>query len=369
MKIPFYAFDEMHQPIKKEVMQKFDQFFASNQFILGQEVREFEASFAKYCETEFCLGVSNGLDALILSLISLGIGKGDEVIVPSNTYIATVLSIIHTGAQPVLVEPFIDTYNIDTNKIEKSITSKTKAIIAVHLYGQPCDMSSLEKIVNEHKLYLIEDNAQAQGALWKGKKTGSFGHVNAVSFYPGKNLGALGDAGAITSNDKKLKEKIVALRNYGSSEKYKNKYIGYNNRLDECQASILNVKLKSLDEWNRKRNEIAAFYLENLNEIEDLILPVIDQNAKSVFHIFCVRTKRRDELQMHLNKKGIGTLIHYPIPLNKQECFMDHDFIKKDCPIALELASTSLSLPIWPGLDTEQLLYIVNSIKSFFGEN
>ena len=367
--VPFYSFEKINSLVKNDILENFSLFLSEEQYILGPQVKAFESQYAKFSNTKECIGISNGLDAITLSLKALDIGLSDEVIVPSNTYIATILSIINVGAKPVLVEPCIKTYNIDYKKIEAKITEKTKCIIPVHLYGQPANMSEINQIAKKNKLYVVEDNAQAQGATWNKKKTGSFGILNATSFYPGKNLGALGDAGAITTDDVFLSEKLKSLRNYGSSIKYENQHIGYNNRLDECQAGFLSIKLKFLEYWNRERISIAKNYNQQLDGVGDLILPFVDSNAISVFHIYCIRSQHRDKLQSFLTSKGIGTLIHYPIPPHKQACFKGMDFTYNQFPIATELAKTSLSLPIWPGISLQLQQYVIDSIKVYFSEN
>jgi dTDP-4-amino-4,6-dideoxygalactose transaminase len=364
--VNFYSMDSMNKLIHKEVMESFSNFFVNSNYVLGPNVEKFEKEYSNYNGTQFCVGTSNGLDSLILCLKSLNIGKGDEVIVPSNTFIATVLAVIHCNATPVFIEPDIKTYNLDHNLLEKVLTVKTKAIIAVNLYGNPCDFTNILKFTTKHKLYLIEDNAQAQGATWNGNLTGSFGKVNAVSFYPGKNLGAFGDAGAITTNSESISKKIKSLRNYGSSKKYHNEFIGHNFRMDECQAGFLSIKLKYIDNWNNERIKIANIYFQELLNIKGLILPTILENAKSVFHIFNIRTKKRDQLKEYLFENGIETLIHYPIPPHLQECFKYLKIKENSFPIAEELANTSLSLPIWPGIKETDVYYISSKIKFFF---
>jgi dTDP-4-amino-4,6-dideoxygalactose transaminase len=295
-----------------------------------------------------------------------GINSGDEVIVPSNTYIATWLAVSFLGAKPVPVEPIIDTYNIDPDKIEAAITEKTKAIIPVHLYGQACKMDRIMDIAQRNNLKVIEDNAQAQGAMFNGKLTGSFGDINATSFYPGKNLGALGDAGAITTNNDNYAHRARRLRNYGSDKKYYNKEIGHNMRLDELQAALLSVKLKYLREWTNQRQQIAAWYDESLNGVGDLILPKVAPNATHVYHLYVVRTNRRDELQKYLTVNGIGTLIHYPVPPHLQEAYNDLGYKKGDSPIAEAIAETCLSLPIWPGMAHDEVGQVSLTISKFF---
>ncbi len=365
MKIPFVSFEYMHQPIKVEMLQAFETFYDSNWFVLGNRVKAFEAEYATFNKVQNCVGVSNGLDALHIALKTLGVGEGDEVIVPSNTYIATWLAVSYVGAIPVPVEPNIYTYNIDITKIEAAITSKTKAIMPVHLYGQACEMDAIMAIANKYNLFVIEDNAQAQGATFKDKITGSFGDINGTSFYPGKNIGALGDAGAVTTNNPLLAEKAKILRNYGSSKKYYNEVIGFNMRLDECQAAFLSVKLRHLEQWITQRQIIANWYNEALHGIGNLILPTTHTNATHVYHLYIIKTKQRDALQKHLEEQGIGTLIHYPLPPHLQEAYKGLGYKKGDFPIAEELAENCLSLPMWPGITKQQVYYIANKISLF----
>ena len=356
----------MHAPIKEEIMQTFEAFYDSNWYVLGDKVKQFEADYALFNKTEYSVGISNGLDALHIALMSLGIGKGDEVIVPSNTYIATALAVSYVGATPIFVEPNIETYNIDPALIEQAISPKTKAIMPVHLYGQACEMEAIKAIADKHKLYIIEDNAQSQGASYKGKITGSFGDINGTSFYPGKNLGALGDAGAITTNNIELAQKAMVLRNYGSQKKYYNEVIGHNMRLDECQAAFLSIKLKQLNNWTIQRQEIANWYNGALIGIEQIILPKIAQGATHVYHLYLIRTEKRNELQNYLTENGIGTLIHYPIPPHLQEAYSSLGFKKGDFPIAEKIAETCLSLPMWPGMTKDMVDQIASSIKLYF---
>jgi dTDP-4-amino-4,6-dideoxygalactose transaminase len=360
--IPFLNFKPMHEQIRSEMHQAFSDVYDSYWYIMGEKLQTFEASYAKYNQTKYCVGVSNGLDALILALEALNIGKGDEVIVPSNTYIASVIAITSVGATPVFVEPRMDTYNINPELIEQNITKRTKAIMPVHLYGQACEMDYIMKLAKAYDLYVVEDNAQAHGSSYNGKLTGSFGHANGVSFYPGKNLGALGDAGAVTTNKEEIAEKIKALRNYGSHKKYHNDYVGLNRRLDELQAALLSVKLQYLNDWTQERKEIARTYNESLVG-SNLILPQLASNADHVYHLYVVRTSKREELQEHLNNKGVGTLIHYPIPPHLQKAYKYLGYRKGDFPIAEEIAKTTISLPLWPGMlksDMKDLCKIVN---------
>ena len=323
-----------------------------------------ERSFAEYCNTMYCVGVGNGLDALFLSLKALGIGENDEVIVPSNTYIATALAVTYVGAKPVFVEPDIRTYNIDPTKIEAAITDKTKAMIPVHLYGQPCDMDPILEIAKKHNLFVIEDCAQAHGAMYKGKAVGSFGDAAGFSFYPGKNLGALGDAGAVVTNNEELAKKIRALGNYGSDYKYHHIYKGNNSRLDELQAAFLSVKLPHLDKMNKERRRIAQRYIDGITN-EEVILPFIPAYANPVWHIFGIRCKRRNELEKYLNDAGIGTNKHYPIPIHLQECYKDLGFMKGDFPIAEEISATELSIPMYYGMTDEEVQYVIDRINEF----
>lgn len=366
MKIPFLSFTATNDKIKDEAEKAFQNVFNSNWYILGQYVTGFEKQYAAFNNTVHCIGVSNGLDALHLALKSVAVDKGGEVIVPSNTFIASALAVSYTGATPVFAEPDIQTYNIDPLEIESCITEKTKAIMPVHLYGQACTMDAIMQIAAKHNLYVIEDNAQAQGAAFKNKKTGSFGHINGTSFYPGKNLGALGDAGAVTTNDPALAKKVKMLRNYGSEKKYEHEMIGYNMRLDELQAAFLCVKLKYLDEWTKERQQIADWYNETLKGVGDLVLPMVAPGCTHVYHLYVIRTKKRSELQDYLQRHDIGTLIHYPIPPHLQKAYSDLGYKKGDFPVAEEIAETCLSLPLFPGLTQQEVLYVSEQIKNFF---
>jgi dTDP-4-amino-4,6-dideoxygalactose transaminase len=369
MKIPFLSFDNRNQQIREQAIAAFTSFFDTKWYVLGNATKQFEAEFATYCEVPYCVGISNGLDALHLALKVLGVGEGDEVIVPSNTYIATVLAVSYCGAKPIFVEPDVQTYNIDPKKIEAAITKNTRAIMPVHLYGQACEMEAIMKIAEEHNLYVIEDNAQAQGATFKGKKTGSFGHLNATSFYPSKNLGAFGEAGAITTDIEKYADLVSVYRNYGSQKRYYNMVKGYNNRIDECQAALLSVQLPYLDKWNAERQRLFVEYMELLKGSKDLILPLIAEGATTVGHLFVVRHNKRDELQAYLSENGIGTLIHYPVPPHLQECYKELGYQNGDFPIAEMLAQTSLSIPLYPGLTDDEVSYIAQKVRQFCSEN
>lgn len=335
-------------------------------YILGEEVRRFETAYAVFNQVNHCIGVGNGLDALHIALKVLGVGPGDEVIVPAHTFIATWLAVTQVGATPVPVEPHRETYNIDPAKIEAAITPRTKAILPVHLYGQACDMEAIMAIAGKHDLLVVEDNAQAQGAAFNGRLTGSFGHASGTSFYPAKNLGALGDAGAITTNDEALAEKIHAFRNYGSHKKYYNDLIGVNSRLDELQAAVLSVKLPYLHQWTASRVRSAGLYRKYLEEVPEVILPGAAAGATHVYHVYAIQTRQRDALQAFLSDKGIGTAIHYPVPPHLQQAYRYLNYKAGDFPIAEAIASQCLSLPLWPGLREEQVQYISQSIKAFF---
>lgn len=366
MDIPFLNFSPMHSAIKAEMQTAFEQVYDGNWYILGQYLANFEKQYALFSKTEHAIGVSNGLDALHLALKVLGVGIDDEVIVPSNTYIATALAASYVGAIPKFVEPDPFTYNIDPKLIEAAITDKTKAIIPVHLYGQACEMDTIMDIAHKHNLYVVEDNAQAHSATFKGKITGSWGHVNGTSFYPGKNLGALGDGGAVTTNDTELAQQIKVLRNYGSAVKYQNEVIGFNMRLDELQAAFLSVKLNYIADWTHQRQQIAAWYNQALKNVGDLILPQVQSDATHAYHLYVITTKHRDALQNHFHENGIGTLIHYPIPPHLQKAYNFLDHKKGDFPIAEMLADTCLSLPIWPGMNKDHVDRIADTANSFF---
>lgn len=364
MKIPFVSFCPMERKLDKEIREAFERVYARSWYIEGIEDETFEKSFAEYCCAKYSVGVGNGLDALMLALKALGIKDGDEVIVPSNTYIATALAVTYVGAMPVFVEPDIRTFNINPNLIEAAITKKTKAIMPVHLYGQACDMDSVISVAKQHNLYVVEDCAQAHGATYKGKRVGSFGDVAGFSFYPGKNLGALGDAGAIVTNRKEVAEKVRALGNYGSDYKYHHIYQGNNSRLDELQAAFLLAKLPYLDRMNEERRRVADRYLNEITNPE-IILPVVDENCEPVWHIFGVRCKRRDELEAFLNEKGIGTNKHYPIPIHLQQCYENLGFHEGDFPISEEISMTQLSIPIYYGMTDNEVQYIIDVINEF----
>lgn len=364
MKVPFVSFKPLEKELEKPLRAAFDRVFERSWYIDGAEDKAFEEAFAAYCNADFCVGCGNGLDALLLVLKAWGIGDGDEVIVPSNTYIATALAVTYVGATPVFVEPDIRTYNIDPNLIEEKITPKTKAIMPVHLYGQPCDMDPIMAIAKKHNLYVLEDCAQAHGATYKGKIIGSFGDAAGFSFYPGKNLGALGDAGATVTNDKALADKVRALGNYGSDYKYHHIYKGNNSRLDELQAAFLRAKLPTMDKVNENRRYIASRYLKGITNPK-IVLPYVPEYAVPVWHVFAVRCKERDALAAFLTEKGLGINKHYPIAMHLQDCYKDLNLPKGSLPIAEEISETELSLPMYYGMTEEEIDYVIDAINNF----
>lgn len=364
MKIPFVSFKPLEKELDSGLRAAFERVYSNSWYIEGNEDKNFERKFAEYCGTDYCIGVGNGLDALILILKALGISRGDEVIVPSNTYIATALAVTYVGATPVLVEPDINTFNINPDNIESKITDNTKVIMPVHLYGQACDMDPIMEIADKYNLYVVEDCAQAHGATYKGRKIGTFGIAAGFSFYPGKNLGALGDAGAVITNDKGLADKIRAIGNYGSDYKYHHIYKGNNSRLDELQAAFLSVKLEHLEKMNIDRRRIADRYLKGIDN-PNVILPYVMSENVPVWHIFGIRCNNRNDLEMYLNERGIGTNKHYPIPIHMQECYSDLGIDEGELPIAEEISSTELSLPLYYGMTDEEIDYVITSINSF----
>jgi dTDP-4-amino-4,6-dideoxygalactose transaminase len=367
MKIPFLDLGAAYRELQSEIDAAVARSLASGYYIGGPELELFESEFADYCGTANAVGVANGLDALHLALRALGVNAGDEVIVPSNTYIATWLAVSHCGAIPVPVEPDPSTYNIDPDLIERAITSRTKVILPVHLYGQPANLDPILEIAHRRGLRVLEDGAQAHGARYKGQRIGGHGDIVAWSFYPGKNLGAMGDGGAITTNDSQLAERIRVLRNYGSRVKYVNEELGYNSRLDPLQAAILRVKLAHLDNWNDRRKVIAARYLDELGE-SDLALPYVPEWADPVWHLFVVRHQRRNTIQEQLTEAGIGTLIHYPVPPHLQQAYADMGLDSGSLPISEAIHREVLSLPIGPHLQGQQVDQIVSSLKSVADE-
>ena len=362
MKVPFATMQVMHKEIRKEMLDKFTEIYDKGWYIGGEECSKFEEEYAKFIGTKYCIGTGNGLDALRLAMLALDIGEGDEVIVPSNTYIATALAVTYTGARPVLVDPDINTYNLSETGVEEAITNKTKAIIVVNLYGQSGDMDEIVKIAKKHKLYLIEDCAQSHNSKYKGKNTGTFGDVGCFSFYPGKNLGALGDAGAVVTNNKKIADKVRAIANYGSIEKYKHIYKGINSRLDEVQAGLLRIKLKQLNKYTKERQRLANIYLEKITNPK-IVLPQVGKDRTHVWHVFAIRCKTRDDLQEYLKKHDIGTIIHYPISIAKQKAYKDDKL--NDLPIARKIAKEELSLPLYYGMTDEEINYVIDVINKY----
>jgi dTDP-4-amino-4,6-dideoxygalactose transaminase len=347
-------------------MEAFSDVYDSNWFLLGRQLSGFESAYASFNHVRHCLGVSNGLDALRIALATLNIRPGDEVILPANTFIATALAVLHAGATPVFADPSEQTYNIGVTAIEQAITQKTRAVIPVHLYGQPCDMPPIMQLARQHSLHVIEDNAQAQGARFVGKLTGSWGDINATSFYPGKNLGALGDAGGITTDDEQLAQKAAVVRNYGAAEKYRHTEMGFNMRMDECQAAFLSIKLKYLMDWTEQKRTIAAWYDSRLQGIGDIITPFVHPDAYHVYHLYVIRTARREELKDFLAAKGIATLIHYPVPLHKEKIFTGAIRSAGRLPISESLAASCLSLPLWVGMQEEEVDRVCTGIINFF---
>lgn len=355
--IPFLDLKAPHIDLRSQLQDAFERVLDSGWYIQGNELKQFEVEFANYCEAKHCIGVGNGLDALHLILRAYGIGDGDEVIVPSNTYIATWLAASYAGATPIPVEPDERTYNIDPARIEAAITSRTKAIMVVHLYGQPADMDAIKVIARKYNLKVVEDAAQAHGARYKGRRVGTLGDAAGFSFYPGKNLGAIGDGGAVTTNDAELAENIRMLGNYGSRVKYHNEVKGYNSRLDELQAAFLREKLKKLDAWNAQRQVLAAEYSHQLKDSK-LVIPFVPEWADPVWHLFVVRSQQRENLQAYLQQQGIGTMIHYPIPPHLQLAYADLGYKLGTFPVSEAIHEEVLSLPLGPAMNLSQIEHI-----------
>lgn len=364
MKIPFVSFEPMHKEIEDEILTKFKEVYEKNWFIQGEEVSKFEEEFAEFCGAKYCVGCGNGLDALYLILRAYDIGEGDEVIIPSNTYIATALAVSYTGAKPIFVEPDLLTYNINPELIERAITKNTKAIMAVHLYGQPADMDEINRIAKNYNLKVIEDSAQSHGAQYKGTKVGALGDASGFSFYPGKNLGALGDAGAVVTNNKELADKIRAIGNYGSDRKYHHIYKGTNSRLDEVQAAFLRIKLRNLNKWNEERRKIAQRYSDGITN-PNIIKPVEADYAKHVWHLFVVRTEKRNELEKYLNDNGIATTIHYPIPMHIQGAYKELNIAEGSLPFAEQVANEVISIPLWYGMKDDEIDFVIEKLNSW----
>jgi dTDP-4-amino-4,6-dideoxygalactose transaminase len=364
MRIPFLDIGATYWDLKEEIDKAVARVFSSGWFLLGAELEAFEQEFAEYLGVKHCVGVGNGLEALHLTLRAMEVGPGDEVIVPSHTFIATWLAVSSTGATPVPVEPDERTYNLDPAKIEVAITERTRAIIPVHLYGMPADMGAILQIAHRHGLLVLEDAAQAAGARYKDQRVGGLGDAAGWSFYPGKNLGCFGDGGAVTTNDEALAERVRALRNYGSRIKYSHEVQGYNSRLDEIQAAMLRVKLEHLDKWNSRRRQIAHHYLEELQDV-DIVLPYVPDWAETVWHLFVVRSRRRDALQEYLQKEGIGTVIHYPKPPHLQEAYKGTIPAADTLKIAEAVSAEVLSLPIGPHMSDSQVHEVIQAVRRF----
>lgn len=364
MKIPFLNLKKLHEEHIDEILEEIAKVANGGNYILGETVKDFEKNWATYCESKYAIGVGNGLDALRLALLAVDIGPGDEVIVPSHTFIATWLAVSSVGAMPVPVDINEKSFNLQETNIESSISERTKAIIPVHMYGRPCNLQEIHRIASKHDLYMIEDAAQAHGSIYQNKKIGGFGDLTCWSFYPGKNLGALGDGGAVTTDNLLLAEKILSLRNYGSTTKYVNTIKGINSRLDAIQACTLSVKLKYLDKWNRRRNEIAKIYDQNLKQSINLTKPEIPTNNNwSCWHLYVIQCSQREKLQDYLSEKGIQTLIHYPIPPFKQKAYKEFDDISM--PKALKVCTKILSLPICPYMSDTMVEYIISHLNNY----
>ncbi len=362
MKVPFLELKPAYEELRAGLDAAYQRVMKSGWYLLGRESEAFESEFAGYCGTKHCVAVGSGLDALHLILRAYDIGSGDEVIVPAHTFIATWLAVSNAGATPVPVEPDSGTYNLDPDRIEAAITPRTKAIMPVHLYGQPADMDPITQVARRHGLKVVEDNAQAQGARYKGRRTGSLGDAAGSSFYPAKNLGAFSDAGAVTTDDAQLADRVRRLRNYGSKEKYYHETKGFNSRLDELQAAFLRVKMKFLDEWNARRRDIAARYLADLSHVPNLTLPFVPDWAEPVWHLFVVRHPGRGAFQRKLAAADIGTTIHYPVPPHLSGAYADGSWSRGAFPIAENLADTVLSLPMGPHLSPEQTSRVIEEV-------
>lgn len=363
MKVPFLDLKAAYLELKDELDEAYHRVMDSGWYILGKEVEAFEHEWADYCGVKHCVGVGNGLEALHLALLAVGVGPGKEVIVPANTYIATWLAVTYTGAVPVPVEPDPRTFNIAPDRIEAAVTPRTQAILPVHLYGHPADMDPIMELAHRHSLKVVEDNAQAQGAKYKGRRTGGLGHAAGNSFFPSKNLGSFGDAGAVTTDDQELADRVRVLRNYGSRKKYYNEVIGYNSRLDELQAALLRVKLRRLDEWNDRRRAAAKEYSRLLSETPSLILPQAAEWAEPVWHQFVIRHPKRDSLQDELSAQNIGTLIHYPVPPHQSEAYLSMGMGEGLFPETEAMARSVLSLPIGPHLSDEQIRSVAGTVR------
>jgi len=364
--IPFIDLRKQNDSVKQDIMKSIESIIDSSSFILGKSVSDFEKDFASAHNAKFCVALSSGTDANHLSLWSLGIKPGDEVIIPANTFIATAWGATLCGAVPVFADCKADSYNLDADKIEERITPNTKAVVAVHLYGQPADLDKIKEITNRHNIHLLEDAAQSHMAEYKNRKIGSFGKSASFSFYPGKNLGALGEGGAVITNNSEIASIVKMMRDHGCREKYHHEIYGHNYRMEGIQGAVLGIKLKLLEEWTDKRRQVAQKYNELLGNTGDLILPVEKDYAKHVYHLYVIKTKKRNELQEYLKKNSISTGLHYPVPLHLQKCFLELGYKKGDFPVTEELAETCLSLPMFPELTDTQIEYVCSKIKFFY---
>jgi len=369
MNVPFIDFSPQYEEIKDEVDVGLKNVFKKGDFILGDEEKEFEVAFAHYCDVKYGIGVNSGTDALYLALAALNIGPGDEVILPTFTFIATALCISYTGAKPVFVDIEDDTYNIDPEKFKDAITKKTKAVMPVHIYGQSADMQEIMSIARKHRLRVIEDAAQAHGASYQGKKVGSLGDVACFSFYPTKSLGAFGDGGMIVTDDLEINQQSLMLRDYGRKDRYEHVIKGFNSRLDTVQAVVLNAKLKRLDQWNKMRGDAAGLYNKFLNGNDGIKTPVLKKDRTHVFQTFAIRVKNRDKVMEGLKKEGISSLIHYPIPLHLQEAYKELKHKKGDFPVSEKIAGEILSLPMYPHMKKEQIEFVCAVLKKIIKTN
>lgn len=366
MKVPILELKPAYDELREHLDAAYHRVMESGWMLLGPELEAFETEYAASVGVKHCVGVANGLEALQLALMAAGVGPGDEVIVPSHGYIATWLAVTHAGAIPVPCEPDPATFNLDAGQIAGLITPRTKAVLPIHLYGQTADMPAIRRVASTHGLFVLEDGAQSHGAKCHGVASGALGHAAGISFYPSKNLGALADAGAVTTDDPALANKLRHLRNYGSKVRYHHEYLGLNSRLGELQAAFLRVKLPVLENWNARRAQWAAAYKERLQDVGDVILPAVPEWAEPVWHLFVIRTQRRDALQAHLTSRGIGTQIHYPIPPHLSAAYRDGKWKSGQFPLAERLAREVLSLPMGPHLQAEQLEYVCRGIREFF---
>jgi dTDP-4-amino-4,6-dideoxygalactose transaminase len=364
VQVPFLDLRKTYLELRDEIDAAAARVLNSGSYILGSEVEAFEKEFADFLGVKHCVAVSSGLEALHVALLAIGVAPGDEVLVPANTFIATWLAVSHAGAVPVPVEPDLGTYNIDPGRIQAAITPRTRGIIPVHLYGVPSDIDPILEIARRHGLWVMEDAAQAHGARYKGVRVGGLGDVAGWSFYPGKNLGAFGDAGAITTNREEIADRVRVLRNYGSRIKYHNEVEGFNSRMDALQAAMLRVKLRRLDQWNDRRRTVARYYAEALMDT-DLVLPSVPSHCEPVHHLYVVRSERRDALQEHLRRQGIGTLIHYPVPPHRQDAYREMGMLEGTLPITERIHREVLSLPMGPHLTEEQVDSVVQAMHTF----